>query len=437
MGSHSHTGAEPEPGSAELAHRRRAHRLLLLVLAPLWLGALLAGVLTAQWGSLDSVTSPAPAGGQVRTISGEVLEVNWTTSYADADRNDDAFFVGKDDERRAGEVLVSVDAADTHDGVSEVELSVQPATMDAGVSVGDAVRISAVTYDDGAVSYGFAGFDRSGLLLGLVSIFVLGLVAVAGWKGVRAVLGLSASIGLLWWYTLPALVSGAPALLVALVTGVLVLTGVLYSTHGISARTTTALLGTLAGTGLAAGLGLVALTLGNLTGIGSDDDLLLWASAPELSMSHLVLCAVVVTAIGVLNDVTITQSAAVWELARDSRIKAPALFRSALRIGRDHIASSVYTIVFVTAGASVSTYLLLVTYQRSFSQLLGTEAFSAEIITTLIGAISVIAAMPLTTALAVTAVRASVSPPASADPPVTPRSLAKSAGVSDHGGDPD
>lgn len=134
----------------------------------------------------------------------------------------------------------------------------------------------------------------------------------------------------------------------------------------------------------------------------------LWASAPELSMSHLVLCAVVITAIGVLNDVTITQSSAVWELARDGRSSSKVIFSSALRIGRDHIASSVYTLVFVAVGASVATHILLLTYDRSPLQLLGTEAFTLEIITTLIGAIAVISAMPVTTALAVGAARTSL-----------------------------
>ena len=103
---------------------------------------------------------------------------------------------------------------------------------------------------------------------------------------------------------------------------------------------------------------------------------------------------------------TITQASAVWELA-DSDPNQKRLFSKAMRIGRDHIASTVYTIAFATAGASLPVLLLIAIYNRPLFQVLQTEQFAAELIRTMVGSIGLILAVPLTTAIGVAVVRAS------------------------------
>ena len=91
----------------------------------------------------------------------------------------------------------------------------------------------------------------------------------------------------------------------------------------------------------------------HLTGVAAEEDFVLAAAAPDLRLTSVVLCGIIVAGLGVLNDVTITQASAVWELA-DEGCEQRHLFSKAMRIGRDHIASTVYTIAFATAGASLS-----------------------------------------------------------------------------------
>lgn len=96
--------------------------------------------------------------------------------------------------------------------------------------------------------------------------------------------------------------------------------------------------------------------------------------APELNFHGLLLCALVVAGLGILNDVTITQASAVWEL----RSHAPettrrSIYASAMRIGRDHIASSIYTIVFAYSGGALALLLLLQIYARPWGNVLATE----------------------------------------------------------------
>ena len=110
----------------------------------------------------------------------------------------------------------------------------------------------------------------------------------------------------------------------------------------------------------------------------------------------------VIAGLGVLNDVTVTQASAVWEL-RSLRPNAlrPEVFASAMRIGRDHIASSVYTLVFAYAGSAMTILLLITAYQRGLAEVATTEQIGQEIVRTLVGAIGLVLAVPITTFVAV------------------------------------
>ena len=183
---------------------------------------------------------------------------------------------------------------------------------------------------------------------------------------------------------------------------------VLYAAHGISARRTTALVGTLFGLFLSALLGWAATASAHLSGVSSEDDFVLSASAPDLRLTSVVICGVIIASMGVLNDVTITQASAVWELS-SGQDDARTLFTKAMRIGRDHIASSVYTTAFASAGAVLSVLLLLVVYDRPLFTSLVTEQFAGEVVRTLVSSIGLVLSVPLTTLVAVALVRGGFS----------------------------
>jgi uncharacterized membrane protein len=181
-----------------------------------------------------------------------------------------------------------------------------------------------------------------------------------------------------------------------------IMIAVLYLAHGMSIRTTSALFGTLAGIGLTALIGLGSTGWTNLSGIGTEDDQTLLATVPALDLSGVVTATMVIAGLGVLNDVTVTQASAVWELRslRPSSGRGE-VFASAMRIGRDHIASSVYTLVFAYAGSAMTVLLLITAYQRGLAEIATSEEIGQEIVRTLVGAIGLVLAVPITTALAV------------------------------------
>ena len=256
----------------------------------------------------------------------------------------------------------------------------------------------------------------------LLMALVLGLLvlAVARLRGLGALLGLGVSVVGVLWFTVPALAEGRPALAVALVTSAALMFVLLYLAHGISLRTSTALLGTLGGL-LATGL-LAAWATGatHLTGLGGENALDLRQLAPEAGLRGVLLCGIVLAGLGVLNDVTITQASAVWEMRALSPTAGRwALFRGGMRVGRDHIASTVYTVAFAYLGAALPLIMLVAMSDRTLLDTLTSGEIAEEVVRTLVGSIGLVLAIPVTTAVAAALVPGPVAAaqPAEADPP--------------------
>ncbi len=233
------------------------------------------------------------------------------------------------------------------------------------------------------------------------------MIAVARWRGLRALIGLAGAYAVLVSFMLPGLVEGKPPLLLALVGSTVIMIGVLYFAHGFTARTSTALLGTMFGLGITAALAAWATDAANLAGVGSHDAATLANVSDNISISGIILCGLIISGLGVLNDVTITQSSAVWELWELAPgTSARKLFASAMRIGRDHIASTVYTIAFAYAGAALPILIIVMLYERPLGDALTSAELSEEVIRTLVGSVGLVLAIPVTTLIAVLVVKA-------------------------------
>lgn len=293
----------------------------------------------------------------------------------------------------------------------EIQVVLTASDMDADPEPGDEIRVyrySDPGSPDPEAVYQFAEFDRGTPLLVLTIVFALAVIVVVRWRGFASLIGLGFAAFVLVKFMFPALVSGSDPLLVGLVGSSAIMFVVLYTSHGFSVRTTTALIGTLFGLVCTALIGWFVNDWAMLTGVAGEDDFLLAAATPDMTLTSVVLCGIIVAGLGVLNDVTITQASAVWELADTGNDGEgnTKLFAKAMRIGRDHIASSVYTIAFATAGAGLGSLLLITIIDRPLLDVVQNEALSQEIVRTLVGAIGLVLAMPLTTAVGVAAVRA-------------------------------
>ena len=271
-----------------------------------------------------------------------------------------------------------------------------------GLQVGDGVNVAEVAGIDGEAStWAFVTADRMPVLIGFLIVFVLAVLGVAGRKGLFGLLGLIVAGAVLFGFMIPALTSGHPAVAVAIIGSTAIMFVVLYLAHGISWRTTSAFVGTWLSLIVTTGLGALGVWMARLSGMSSEETLALAGVLGKLDFPDILTCSLVIGGLGVLNDVTITQASSVWEIrAAGPNLTRRQLFTSGMRIGRDHIASTIYTIVFAYAGASLSLLLLLSLYDQPLNLLLSTEQFSEEIIRTLGSGIGLVLSVPLTTGVA-------------------------------------
>jgi uncharacterized membrane protein len=238
-------------------------------------------------------------------------------------------------------------------------------------------------------------------LLLLAGLFAAAVVVLGRFQGVRALFGLAVSLLVLTQFVLPAVLEGSSPLAVALVGSSVIAFVGLYLSHGVSATTTTALLGTLSSLALVGVLASIFVAATELSGVATEEVRIVQIGAEDLNVRGLLLGGMVIGALGVLDDVTVTQVAAVAELRRaDPSLPFSKLYRAAVRIGRDHIASTVNTLVLAYAGASLPLLLLFTQAQQGFSDVVNGETVAVEVVRTLTGSIGLVASVPITTALA-------------------------------------
>ncbi|MEV4387053.1 YibE/F family protein [Micromonospora sp. NPDC049580] len=293
------------------------------------------------------------------------------------------------------------------------------------IEVGDDVVLVELTdpTDPATSSWNIAEHQRGKPLVWLAVVFAAAIVAFGRWRGLAALAGLAASFAILLTFVLPGISAGRSPLLVAVVGAALIMFVVLYLTHGVTAQTSVAVLGTLGSLVLTGVLATIATAATHLTGFGSEDATTLSMFQADVDLRGLLLAGIIIGSLGVLDDVTVTQAATVTELANaNPGLSRLQLYRAATRVGRAHIASTVNTIVLAYAGASLPLLLLLTADTRPLGQILTSEFLAQEIVRSAVATLGLIAAVPLTTGLAavVTAAGSTPAQDAAADV-LTPR----------------
>ncbi|MEW5353396.1 MULTISPECIES: YibE/F family protein [unclassified Streptomyces] len=275
-----------------------------------------------------------------------------------------------------------------------------------------------VAYEPSApreLQYSVTDVNRRFPMALLAGIFALAVVVVGRLRGVMALVALAISFLVLNLFILPAILQGSNPLLVAVVGSSAIMLIALYMCHGLSARTSVAVLGTLISLVLIGLLGSLFIGWAALTGNTDDNTGLIHGLYPSIDMSGLLLAGVIIGSLGVLDDVTVTQTSAVWELHEaNPSMGWRGLYRAGIRIGRDHIASVVNTLVLAYAGAALPLLLLFSIAQSSVGTVANSELVAEEIVRTLVGSIGLVASVPVTTALAALVVSADRPGPAGA-----------------------
>jgi uncharacterized membrane protein len=280
-------------------------------------------------------------------------------------------------------------------------------SLEAQFDVGDRIRVyrnpaagtpaAGVTVDE----YGFSDFERRRPLLWLAAIFVALVIVTGRWQGLRALGGLSASLLVILFFVVPAILGGEQPTTVALIGALAVTLATIPLAHGFGPKTLAACLGTTVALVLTLILADVFTGLSHFSGATSEEAIFLRATTSTLSLQGLLLAGMVIGALGVLDDLTVSQASTVMALRRaNPTLGFRALFRGALGVGHDHIAATVNTLVLAYAGASLPILLVFSLSDTPFSEAINDESVAEAIVATLVGSIGLITAVPVTTALA-------------------------------------
>jgi uncharacterized membrane protein len=277
-------------------------------------------------------------------------------------------------------------------------------TADPLFADGDHIRLAKFEVPEGAPRgdpYSFSDFDRHTPMLWLLIGFAAVVIVFGRLRGLLSLVGLGLSVAVIAAFIVPAVLEGTSPLAVALVGSMAVMFATMGLTHGIGPKSVAASLGTAAALLLTAGLAVLATGLANITGFSSEEATLLQGATGELSLEGLVLAGIVIAALGVLDDLTVSQSSAVIALRRANPAHGVReLYSLAIAIGRDHVAATVNTLVLAYVGASLPLLLIFTVGDIPFADAINREAVAQQVIGILVGSVGLITAVPLTTGIA-------------------------------------
>jgi len=356
---------------------------------------LVGAFLLRPTGNFNKISGALDAVAGSEYVTGQVIEITSEKCLGFEQNSDPEQVAGG----RCDVLLVEITSGEKKGTEGFVEFDY----ANAGVEINEGTKMQLLRIPEPEFSedtYLFMDLNRSNLLIWVSIIFAIITIFIGRWRGVGAIVGLILTFLVLLYFMFPALLEGKSPLAVAVVAASGLVLILLYTAHGLSIRTSVAVLGTLFGIGLTAIISYLVVGFGNFSGISSDDDFLL-AGVTQIRLDGLLLAGIIFASVGVLNDVTVTQASSVWEIKESQpNYSYKELFVSGMRIGRDHIASTVYTLLFTYAGAALPTLLLIVLADRPSGFILSSEAISQEIVRTLVGSIGLVLAVPITTILA-------------------------------------
>lgn len=266
---------------------------------------------------------------------------------------------------------------------------------------GDRVLLQAIEGADGT-RYFIVDHVRTRLLLALALGFALLVLLVGRWYGLRSLIGLAATYLILIRFILPGIIAGNSPLAISLVGGIGIMASTLVLAHGADRKSGAAIGGTALALVLIVVLSDLAIAAAKFTGIADEDAATVFhLLGGSIDARGLLLSGILIGALGALDDVTMTQASTVFEL-RDANpsLRRRDLYRRGMRVGRDHIASMVNTLVLAYAGASLPLLVILASQTEGVGTLISREFLATEIVRTIVGSIGIVAAVPLTTAIA-------------------------------------
>jgi uncharacterized membrane protein len=273
-------------------------------------------------------------------------------------------------------------------------------------SAGDKLRLAKAELPPQAVQagvnpYSIVDYERKPPLLWLALGFSALVILFGRLRGAMSLIGLGLSLLIVLAFVVPALLRDSSPLAVALVGSMAVMLTTIPLAHGLGPKSLAAIAGTAVSLFLVVGLAIAFTHWTHLTGASSEEAATLSANNQGIDLQALLIAGMVIGALGVLDDVTISQASTVMALrAANPDLALGQLFRRAIDVGRDHVSATVNTLVLAYVGTSLVTLLVFGSGQIGVLDAINLETIASVVVATLVGSIGLICAVPITTALA-------------------------------------
>lgn len=267
---------------------------------------------------------------------------------------------------------------------------------------GQTIYLRIITTTEGQNYYTVSEVDRSIPLILVTLLFVAVVIIFGGRQGLKSILSLVLSLASIVFVLLPLILKGYPPLWVSIIVATIILFFAIYITHGFNVRSTIAFVGTVSAVLISGILATIFVKASALTGFSADESVYLNISTGgEIDFIGLLLGAIIIGALGALDDIAVTQVSVVRELfAANKSLSRISVYKRALQVGKEHVGALVNTLVLAYTATALPTLLLLYISELSFGFLINNEIIASEIIRTLVGSIGLVLTVPITTYLA-------------------------------------
>jgi len=284
----------------------------------------------------------------------------------------------------------------------EMKYSVVNGSDNLHLERGDTVLVEVLHKPDGSTEYFFREQYRLNALIFLLVLFIALSVILAGWTGIASFAGLVVSIGILMLFVVPQIAAGRNPLLISLIGSCLIACSSIYLAHGFHRRTTLALFSTMITLAITTFLALFAVSFSSLFGMGSEEAMFLQFGLADVNLRGLLLGSIIIGALGVLDDITTAQTAAIAEISRaNPSLGFRELYHAGSAVGREHIASLINTLALAYFGTSMPLMLLFgINRDLPVWAIVNAEFIAEEIVRTLVGSSALLLAVPISTWLA-------------------------------------
>lgn len=272
------------------------------------------------------------------------------------------------------------------------------ALFNVDVEAGDRIIVRIMTDEDGSYYASVFNYDRGIVMGGFLILFFVLLAVLGGKKGIGALAGLLFTLACVWFILIPLIIRGAPGIPVTVGAAAVTAAAGLVFLNGYSRKTLCAILGCVGGV-LAAGIFAAAVSAAtpmNGFNMSEAENLILYGADKGLKVSGLLVCGVIISALGAVMDVALGIASSIWELKEQNPSAGTReLFSSGMQIGRDAMGTMANTLILAFAGSSLNMLILVQTYDIPFLQLINTDYICLEIIQSVAGSMGILITVPL------------------------------------------